>query len=119
MSANQIDQEYIDRIRSGQESLEQILQDLMDDGGDVNFVDSLGPLCEMGGWPNEDGEAEYSVAEASIVRNSVIFTCKVFFDERYHGGGCPDMPSLESRAGEVCYELDLGTGILSATRHPE
>ena len=107
-----VDQKYVDRIKTGKESLSQVLQDLMDDGADVNFVDSLAGLCEIGGCPDEDCDPQYSVTAANITGDLVIFTCEVFFDEKVYGGGCPDMPTIESRSGEVRYEFDLETGTL-------
>lgn len=111
-----IHQKYVDQIKSAQDPLREVLQDVMNDQGDINYVDSLAGLCEMGGWPDEESDPEYSITDAIITGDVVVFTCEVFFDEKVYGGGCPDMPTIEHRSGEVRYELDLKTGTLSVKR---
>jgi hypothetical protein len=109
-----INQTYLDRIASGDEDLVEILQEYLDEEGDRDYIDRLGGLCEMGGYPDENTYPQYSVKSAECVEGKVVFLCDVFFDEKVFGGGCPDMPTIEARSGVVTYELNLGAGKLSA-----
>lgn len=104
-----VGQEFISRISSGEDPV-VVIQDLLDDEGDENFIDSLQCLCEIGGSPDEDAEPEYSVKSAQVSDSSVSVSCDVFFDEKVFGGGCPDMPTIEPRSGTVKYVIDLASG---------
>jgi hypothetical protein len=87
-----------------------VFGDYLENGGDKDYLDNLQPLCEMGGLPDEEADPEYALKSAELRNGVLTAKCEVFFDEKYYGSGCPDMPTREPRAGSVTATVDIATG---------
>ena len=113
-----IDAQFADRIVEG-EDLDTVLQEILD-GGDEDYLDNLLPLCKIGGWPNkEEDPCIEGISEAVLNGTTVTFKAEVYFDEKVYGGGCPDMPTIEARTGEVRYKIDLLTLDMTAMKEEQ
>jgi hypothetical protein len=108
-----ISKPYLDRLANAGEDPGNVMQEFFNDLGDSDYIDNLGCLCQSGGYPDEDSDPEIVVKSVSRSANSLRATCEVFFDEKYFGSGCPDMPTLVPIHGTVVYEVDLSTGHLA------
>ena len=108
-----VPEEYLERIRAGEDNL-QVIQEFFDDIGDPDYIDNFNDLCECGGIADDDKDPEYSVSSAELSGSTLTVNCNVFFDEKYSGGGCPDMPSIAPRTGVVVYEIDIESGSMNS-----
>jgi hypothetical protein len=108
-----VENDYLTRLKNPAEDPVRVMQEFLDDFGDRDYIDNLGHLCNSGGYPDEDADPEYQVRSAKREENFVKAVCDVFFDEKYFGSGCPDMPSREQISGSVVYEIDLEDGSIT------
>lgn len=102
----------VENLRLGDADHAQIFQDFLDESGDPDFIDTFLGLCESAGMPDEDCDPQYCVKDFQRSGSKLTFDCEVYFDEKYFGSGCPDMPTIIPRSGTVTYEIDLDTGSL-------
>jgi hypothetical protein len=109
MSTQRLSTEQLQRLKEGDE--EVIVEYL--DTGDCDYVDSLGHLCQIGGWPDEEIQPEYRVLSVNIGPSECQVTVTAFFDEKVYGGGCPDMPTRVSREGNAEFVVSLMDGAVS------
>ena len=107
-----VTKEVLEALRADDADHVEIFQEFLDDSGDPNCLDSLLGLCESAGMPDENTDPQYCVQSVRHVDDLLTFRCDVFFDEKFFGGGCPDMPTIIPRTGTVTYEIDLRTGAL-------
>jgi hypothetical protein len=72
----------------------------------------LDNFCKIGGSPDEDGAPEIAIIEADFLAASSKLTGSftAYFDEKVYGGGCPDMPTIKSRQGDISFDIDLLSG---------
>lgn len=100
---------YTKRIEAG-EGVASVLCDFVQDEGDSNYIDTLGELCENGGYPDENGDPTYQyIAYEPKEGRRCVLEMTAHFDEKVFGGGCPDMYSIFPTSGPVILELDLET----------
>lgn len=91
-------------------NIHEVIQEHLDNCGDPDYVDNLIHLCEQGGCPDEDDDPEYHVEEVEVKGTTCIVRATAYTKEKYFGGGCPDMPTITPRTGEVEFEIDIETG---------
>jgi hypothetical protein len=101
--------ERLARLKAGDES---VIQEHLNDFGDPDYVDNLGHICQNGGYPDEDGDPQYGVEHVEIGPTAAMVTVKAYFDEKYFGSGCPDMPSRAERIGEATFAVRLSDGAI-------
>jgi hypothetical protein len=111
--------EVLEQFRSNDANYVEIFSEFLNETGDPNYLDDLLDLCESGGCPDENRDPEYRVHSVSRVDDLLVFECEVFFDEKFFGSGCPDMPTIITRTGTVTYEVDLHNGALRCLATPE
>lgn len=89
-----------------------LIQDVFDDSRNADKV-PLDGFCIMGGAPDPDDSPEIHVngAESDSRHCSGILTA--YFNEVVYGGGCPDMPTVKPRQGDVSFKVCLADGIVT------
>lgn len=104
-----LDVELLARLNGGDDPGE-VMQNYLDYKGDDDYVTNLQHLCEMAGWPDENIRPYFAVESAVIIGNECRIKVNAHFDEKVHGGGCPDMPTIAHRYGQAEFSVDLRTG---------
>lgn len=73
----------------------------------------LDNFCVMGGAPDPDDTPEIQVLDARLDGTCCSGMLTAYFDEVVYGGGCPDMPTIKPRQGDVAFKVSLDDGAVT------
>lgn len=90
----------------------EVMQEFFDDSTNADGV-PLDSFCVMGGAPDHEDSAEIQVLDAQISDDECTGELTAYFNEVVYGGGCPDMPTIKPRQGDVSFKVCLVSGNIS------
>jgi hypothetical protein len=91
------------------------MQEFFDDSRHADSV-PLDEFCAMGGAPDPDDSPEIHVNGAEVAGKYCTGTLTAYFNEVVYGGGCPDMPTVKPRQGDVSFTVVLDDGTVQFER---
>lgn len=90
----------------------EVMQEFFDDSTHADDV-PLDSFCVMGGAPDSENSPEIQVLNAQLVAEHCSGVLTAYFDEVVYGGGCPDMPTVKPRQGDVSFKVYLEDGTIT------
>lgn len=89
-----------------------VMQEFFDDTTRADGV-PLDDFCVMGGAPDPEDSPEIQIIGAQIEAQICTGVMTAFFKEVVYGGGCPDMPTVKHRQGDVSFKVNLNDGSIT------
>lgn len=106
MNANELD-----ALRSEQDPAD-VMQEFFDDSSRADEV-PLDNFCVMGGASDPEDSPEIQVLNAQLNAEHCSGVLTAYFNEVVYGGGCPDMPTIKPRQGDVSFKVCLEDGTVT------
>lgn len=88
------------------------MQEFFDESSRASDV-PLDIFCVMGGAPDPDDTPEIQILEAQLNATHCSGILTAYFNEVVYGGGCPDMPTVKPRQGDVAFKVSLDDGTVT------
>lgn len=101
----------LERLRSSKEVADE-MQEFFDESSNACDL-PLDGFCEMGGSSDPEDTPEIQVLDAQLDANYCTGTLTAYFNEVVYGGGCPDMPTVKPRLGDVAFKVRLHDGTVT------
>lgn len=90
----------------------EVMSEFFDDSSRADVV-PLDSFCVMGGAPDSEESPEISVLSAEREATHCTGVLTAYFNEVVYGGGCPDMPTVKPRQGDVSFKVCLEDGTVT------
>lgn len=107
----QLKQSELAALRTSKEPIE-VMQDFFDNSSNANDV-PMDSFCVMGGAPDHEDNAEVQVLSCEFNGEECTGELTAYFNEVVYGGGCPDMPTVKPRQGDVSFRVCLEDGTVT------
>jgi len=107
----QLKRPEIDRLRTAQDPAD-VIQEFFDESTNADKV-PLDSFCTMGGAPDPEDTPDIEVVDAKVTGNECTGELTADFNEVVYGGGCPDMPTVRRRQGDLCFKICLASGTVT------